>query len=391
MTVMDTPERQNLRAEVRALCQKFDDEYWRRCDEERAYPDAFVEAMTEAGYLSALIPAEYGGLGLGITDAAIILEEVNRSGGHSAACHAQMYTMGALLKHGSAEQKRRYLPEIARGTLRLQAFSVTEPDAGSNTPDITTFAERTPNGYRVTGHKNWTSRIEQSDLLMLLARTSPRADDPARRADGISLFLVDLREVRAHQPEALEVEPVRTMFNYATNQVRYHGMEIPADALIGTEGKGFRYVIDGWNAERILLASEAVGDGYWFIERASAYAREREVFGRPIGANQGVQFPIARAYTQVLAADLLRVRAAELFDRGEKCGAEANTAKLLASEASWQAGNVCLDTHGGNGFVDRFHVERKFRETRIYQVAPINNNMILAFLGQHVLGLPRSY
>ncbi len=391
MTVMETPERIELRSRVRELCTKFDDEYWRRCDDERAYPDEFVDTLTGAGYLSALIPTGYGGLGLGITDAAIILEEINRSGGHSAACHAQMYTMGALLKHGGEEQKQRYLPEIAAGRLRLQAFSITEPEAGSNTTEITTVAEPTADGYVVTGHKNWTSRIEQSDLLMLLARTSALPEDPARRAEGLSLFLIDLREVRASQPEALEVEPVRTMFNYATNQVRYHEMRIPADALVGEEGEGFRYVIDGWNAERILLASEAVGDGYWFVERATAYANEREVFGHKIGANQGVQFPIARAYTQVLAADMMRARAAEKFDAGETCGAEANTAKFLASEASWQAGNACLDTHGGYGFVDRYHVERKFRETRMYQVAPVNNNMILAFLGQHVLGMPRSY
>jgi acyl-CoA dehydrogenase len=299
--------------------------------------------------------------------------------------------MGALLRHGSDEQKKRYLPEIACGNLRLQAFSITEPQAGSNTPDITTFAAKDGDHYLVTGHKNWTSRIAQSDLLMLLARTEKRADNPADRANGISLFLVDLREVRANQPETLVVEPVRTMFNYATNQVWYKQMRIPTSALIGEEGKGFRYVIDGWNAERILLASEAIGDGYWFLDTAISYANERVVFGHAIGANQGVQFPLARAYTQVLAADMMRNRAAALFDAGEKCGAEANAAKFVASEASWQAGNVCLDTHGGYGFVDKYNVERKFRETRVYQVAPVNNNMILAFLGQHVLGLPRSY
>jgi acyl-CoA dehydrogenase len=302
-----------------------------------------------------------------------------------------MYTMGALLRHGSEAQKQRYLPEIASGNLRLQAFSITEPDAGSNTPDITTFAAKDGEGYVVTGHKNWTSRIEQSDLLMLLARTEKRPEDPAQRTKGISLFLVDLRDVRATAPQTLVVEPVRTMFNYATNQVWYKQMRIPASALIGQEGNGFRYVIDGWNAERILLASEAIGDGYWFLQTAIRYANNREVFGHPIGANQGVQFPLARAYTQVLAADMMRSRAAELFDDGENCGAEANAAKFVASEASWQAGNVCLDIHGGYGFVDKYNVERKFRETRVYQVAPVNNNMILAFLGQHVLGLPRSY
>lgn len=387
----DTPEHAELRRDVRQLCHQFGEEYWQQRDLNREYPEQFVAALTTAGYLSALIPTEYGGLGLGITEAAIILEEVNRSGGHAAACHAQMYTMGALLRHGSDEQKTRYLREIASGSLRLQAFSITEPQAGSNTPDITTFAAKDGDHYVVTGHKNWTSRIAQSDLLMLLARTEKRADNPADRAKGISLFLVDLREVRANQPQTLVVEPVRTMFNYATNQVWYKQMRIPASALIGEEGKGFRYVIDGWNAERILLASEAIGDGYWFLDTAISYANERCVFGHAIGANQGVQFPLARAYTQVLAADMMRNRAAALFDAGKKCGAEANTAKFVASEASWQAGNICLDTHGGYGFVDKYNVERKFRETRIYQVAPVNNNMILAFLGQHVLGLPRSY
>jgi len=387
----DTPAHAELRRAVRTLCEQFGEEYWQQRDRNREYPEEFVDTLTKAGYLSALIPTEYGGLGLGITEAAIILQEVNRSGGHAAACHAQMYTMGALLRHGSEAQKQRYLPEIASGDLRLQAFSITEPDAGSNTPDITTFAAKDGEGYVVTGHKNWTSRIEQSDLLMLLARTEKRPEDPAQRTNGISLFLVDLRDVRATAPQTLVVEPVRTMFNYATNQVWYKQMRIPASALIGQEGNGFRYVIDGWNAERILLASEAIGDGYWFLKTAIRYANDRTVFGHAIGANQGVQFPLARAYTQVLAADMMRNRAAELFDAGENCGAEANAAKFVASEASWQAGNVCLDTHGGYGFVDKYNVERKFRETRIYQVAPVNNNMILAFLGQHVLGLPRSY
>lgn len=387
----DTAPHGELRAAVRDLCRQFGEDYWRERDRNREYPDEFVNAITKAGYLAALIPSEFGGLGLGIAEAGIILEEVNRSGGHSAACHAQMYTMGALLRHGSAEQKQRYLPEIASGDLRLQAFSITEHEAGSDTPDITTFAAKDGDSYVVTGHKNWTSRIEQSDLLMLLARTETRPQDPARRASGISLFLVDLREIRATQPQALVVEPVRTMFNYATNQVWYQQMRIPVSCLIGEEGKGFRYVIDGWNAERILLASEAIGDGYWFLDTAIDYANTRTVFGHPIGANQGVQFPLARAYTQVLAADMMRNRAAALFDARENCGAEANAAKFVASEASWQAANVCLDTHGGYGFVDKYNVERKFRETRVYQVAPVNNNMILAFLGQHVLGLPRSY
>ena len=391
-TIVTTPEQERLRGEVRELCARFPDSYWRERDRAREYPDAFVDALTEAGYLAVLIPAEYGGGGLGITEGSIVLEEINRSGGHSAGCHAQMYTMGALLKHGSETQKQTYLPAIADGTLRLQAFSITEPEAGSNTTDISTTAVRSGDDYVISGHKNWTSRIEQSDLALVLARTTPRADDPAERTRGISLFLVDLRDDPApSSPRRWTVTPVRTMFNYATNEVRYHDMRVPASALIGEEGQGFRYVLDGWNAERILLAAEAVGDGYWFIARATAYANSREVFGRPIGANQGVQFPLARAYGQVTAADLMRYRAAALFDAGEKCGEQANLAKLLASEASWQAANACLDTHGGYGFVDTWDVERKFRETRLYQVAPVNNNLVLAYLGQHVLGLPRSY
>ena len=395
-TGASTTAREELRTRVRTLCARFPDSYWRECDQARAYPDAFVEALTADGLLAVLIPTEYGGGGLGITEGSIVLEEINRSGGHSAACHAQMYTMGALLKHGSDEQKRTYLPAIADGTLRLQAFSITEPEAGSNTTDIHTTATRSQDedgrdGYVITGHKNWTSRIEQSDLALVLARTSARTDDPAERTRGISLFLVDLREVRAEQPDSLAVTPVRTMFNYATNEVRYENMRVPASALIGEEGRGFRYVLDGWNAERILLAAEAVGDGYWFVDRAVAYAGSRVVFDRPIGANQGVQFPLARAYGQVRAADLMRYRAAELFDDGASCGEEANLAKLLSSEASWQAANACLDTHGGYGFVDTYDVERKFRETRLYQVAPVNNNLVLAYVGQHVLGLPRSY
>ena len=379
-----------LRANVQALCSRFPNVYWRELDKAREYPEAFVQALTESGYLAALIPQQYGGLGFGITDASIILEEIHHSGGHSAACHAQMYTMGALLKHGSEVQKERYLPDIAAGKLRLQAFSITEPEAGSDTTNISTFARKDGDGYLVTGHKNWTSRIQQSDLLMLLARTAPRDEAPDRTA-GISLFLIDLREIRAHQPGTLEVTPVRTMFNYATNQVKYHHMRIPADSLIGTEGKGFRYVIDGWNAERILLSAECIGDGYWFTERAVQYANTCVRFGAPIGRNQGVQFPIARAYAQVRAADSMRTQAAALFDNNQPCGAEANMAKFLASEASWAAANICLDTHGGNGFVDEYDVERKFRETRMYQVAPVNNNLVLAYVATHVLGLPKSY
>jgi acyl-CoA dehydrogenase len=379
-----------LRAEVRQLCNRFPDEYWRRLDVARDYPQAFVDALTESGLLAALIPGEFGGLGLSLTDASIIMEEINRSGGHSAACHAQMYIMGALLRHGSEAQKQAYLPAIASGELRLQAFSITEQQAGSDTTNIATTARRDGDDYVIDGHKNWTSRVLQSDLLLLLARTAPRGAH-ATRAEGLSLFLVDLRDVRRQQPDALEVIPVRTMFNYATNEVRYRQLRVPASGLIGEEGQGFRYVIDGWNAERILLAAEAIGDGYWFTDRATSYANNRRVFGRAIGANQGVQFPIAHAYVQVRAADLMRYQAAGLFDAGRPCGAEANMAKLLSSEASWAAANACLDTHGGYGFVDTFDVERKFRETRLYKVAPVNNNLVTSFVATKVLGLPRSY
>jgi len=377
-----------LRERTRALCAGFPDAYWRETDRDRRYPREFVDTLTAAGLLSILIPTEYGGGGLGVTEASVVMEEINKSGGHSAACHAQMYTMGALLRHGSEELKDTYLPLIAEGELRLQAFSVTEAAAGSDTTAIDTTATRDGDDYVITGHKNWTSRILESDLALVLARTSEKAADRTR---GLTLLLVDLRQVRAEQPDTLEVVPVRTMFNYATNQVSYRGVRVPADHVIGQVDAGFRYVIDGWNAERILLAAEAIGDGYWFIQRAVAYANEREVFGRPIGANQGVQFPLADAYMKVRAADMMRYEAARLFDRGEPCGAEANMAKHLASEASWAAANVALDTHGGNGFVDQYDVERKFRETRMYQVAPVNNNMIKAFVATKVLGLPRSY
>ncbi|WP_249869277.1 acyl-CoA dehydrogenase family protein [Oceanobacillus saliphilus] len=383
-------EREELRQEVRALCNSFGNEYWRRLDPGREYPHEFVNALTEAGYLSVLIPEEYGGKGYGLTEATIILEEIHRSGGHAAACHAQMYTMGSLLRHGSEEQKQKYLPGIASGDIRLQAFSITEPDAGSNTTAISTFAEKTEGVYVVNGHKNWTSRIQQSDLLLLLARTTP-FEEVEKKSQGITLFLVDLREIRKNQPDSLVVEPVRTMFNYATNKIWYKDMEIPEDSVIGEEGKGFKYVLDGMNAERILLAAETIGDGYFFIDRAVEYASTREVFNRKIGQNQGVQFPIAQAYTKVKAADLLRYEAAKKFDTGENCGEEANTAKLLSSEASWEAGNVCINTYGGNGFVDQYDIERKFRETRMYQVAPVNNNLILSYIGEHVLKMPRSY
>jgi len=383
-----TPAQEQLRTAVRELCAHFPDEYWRRIEWERQYPEEFVRALTDAGYLATLIPQEYGGRGLGVTEASLILEEINRSGGSSSACHAQMYIMGALVRHGSAAQKARWLPQIASGALRLQAFSVTEAAAGSDTMNIATQAVRTGDGYVVHGKKSWTSRVEQSDLLLLLARTTPKGEE-ADRTRGLSLFLVDLRKAR--NTGALHVTPTRTMFNYATYQVEYDGLRLPADALIGEEGRGFRYVLDGWNAERILLAAECIGDGRWFVERASRYASERQVFGRPIGQNQGVQFPLARAYAQIVAADLLRSKAAWLFDSGQACGAEANMAKLLASEASWAAANACLDTHGGNGFLDVYDVERKFRETRLYQVAPINNNLVLAYVASHVLGMPKSY
>jgi acyl-CoA dehydrogenase len=380
-------ERAALRARTRTLCEAFPAEYWRETDRNRRYPQEFVDALTADGLLAVLIPEEYGGAGLGITEASIVVEEINRSGGHSAACHAQMYTMGAVLRHGTPQQKKDYLPAIAAGTLRLQAFSVTE-DSGSDTTMISTRADRDGDDFVITGHKTWTSRIDESDLLIVLARTE---DNPAKPTDGLTLFLVDLRQVRAEQPDAIEIVKVRTMFNYATNQVRYRGLRVPSTAVIGTVGQGFRHALDGWNAERILLSSEAIGDGYWFVKNATEYAGTREVFGRKIGLNQGVQFPIADAFMKVSAADLMRYRAAQLFDSGASCGAEANMAKHLASEASWLAANVCLDTYGGYGFVDEYDVERKFRETRMFSVAPVNNNMIKSFVATKVLGLPKSY
>lgn len=377
-----------LRQQTQELCSSFPDEYWRETDRNRRYPQEFVDTLTQAGLLSALIPQSYGGLGLGLSEASIIMEEINKSGGHSAACHAQMYTMGALLRHGNEAQKDAYLPQIAAGKLRLQAFSITEDKAGSDTTSIETQAVRQGEDFIISGHKSWTSRIDESDLAFVLARTSQKGKD---KTHGLTLFLVDLRQVREEQPDALKVIKVRTMFNYATNQIHYQGLRVPASTVIGQVGKGFRYVLDGWNAERILLASEAIGDGYWFTQRATDYANKREVFGRKIGTNQGVQFPIADAYMKIRAADLMRWDAARLFDAGEPCGAEANMAKHLASEASWAAANACLDTHGGYGFVDEYDVERKFRETRMFQVAPVNNNMIKAFVATKVLGMPRSY
>ena len=377
---------QAIRENVRALCRDFPDTYWREGDKKGEYPQDFVKALTESGYLAVLIPEEYGGSGLGITEAGIILEEINHSGGNSGACHAQMYTMGTLLRHGSAEQKQRYLPGIARGELRLQAFAVTEPNAGSETTRIETRAVRKGNSYIVNGQKIFISRAKQSDLMLLLARTTPYSE-VQDKTQGISVFVIDMREVKS----GLEIRPLDVMVNHHTNTIFMEDVEIPASSLIGEEGKGFRYIIDGWNAERILVASEAIGDGHWYIERASSYARERVVFGRPIGANQGVQFPIAKAYAHVEAADLMRFDAAAKFDRKEKCGAEANMAKLLASEAAWEAAEICLTTYGGYGFARDYDVERKFRETRLLTVAPVNNNLILAFLGQNVLKMPKSY
>jgi acyl-CoA dehydrogenase len=377
----------DLRAGVRDLCRNFPDSYWRELDAARGYPDAFVKALTGAGYLAALIPEEFGGSGLGVADAAVIMEEINRSGANAGACHAQMYTMGTLLRHGSDAQKRAFLPRIASGELRLQAFGVSEPTTGSDTTQMKTTATKKGDKYIIRGQKIWISRAEHSDLLLLVARTTPAAD-VKKRTDGLSILLVDMREARDH---GLTIRPIRTMMNHATTELFFDDLEVPADALVGEEGKGFKYLLDGLNVERILIAAECVGDGRWFIERASKYAKERVVFDRPIGQNQGVQFPIARAHVNIEAANLMRVRAAELFDRGEPCGAEANMAKLLAADASWEAANVAVQTHGGFGFAEDYDIERKFRETRLYQVAPISTNLILTYIGEHVLGLPRSY
>jgi acyl-CoA dehydrogenase len=381
-----TQEQAQIRDEIRKVCREFPDAYWREIDGKKEYPERFVRKLSELGWLAALIPEEYGGTGLGVTEASIILEEINRSGGVATACHAQMYTMGTLLRHGNEEQKRRYLPKIASGELRLQAFGVTEPNAGSESTRIQTTATRKGDRYVISGEKIFISRVLQSDLMLLLARTTPydQLDDKTR---GLSVFIVDLREAK----ETLEVKPLDLMINHHTNALFFDGVEVPAENLIGQEGMGFRYIIDGWNAERILVAAEAIGDGRWFVERAAKYASERVVFGRPIGSNQGIQFPIAKAYANIEAADLVRYQAATKFDRKEKCGAEANMAKLLASEAAWEAANACLTTHGGYGFASEYDVERKFRETRLLTVAPVSNNLVLAYLGQHVLGMPKSY
>ena len=378
---------QDLRSAIRELCRSFPDAYWRELDARRAYPEAFVKALTDAGYLAALIPEEFGGAGLGIAEASIILEEINHSGANAGACHAQMYTMGTLLRHGSDAQKREYLPKIASGALRLQAFGVSEPTTGSDTTQLKTMALRRGDKYVVRGQKVWISRAEHSDLLLLVARTTP-ADEVKKRGDGLSVFLVDMRQAIGH---GLTIRPIRTMMNHATTELFFDDLEVPASALVGEEGKGFRYLLDGLNAERILIAAECVGDGRWFIDRATKYATERVVFGRPIGQNQGVQFPIARAHVNVEAADLMRIKAATLFDRGEPCGAEANIAKLLAADASWEAANVAVQTYGGFGFAEDYDIERKFRETKLYQVAPISTNLILAYVAEYVLGLPRSY
>ncbi len=378
---------QDLRVAVRALCRAYPDAYWRELDARREYPSAFVKALTDAGYLAALIPEEYGGSGLGLGEASVILEEINRSGANSGACHAQMYTMGTLLRHGSEAQKREYLPKIASGQLRLQAFGVSEPTTGSDTTQLKTTAVRKGDRYVIRGQKIWISRAEHSDLLLLIARTTPLAE-VKKRTEGLSVLLVDMR---AAVGKGLTIRPIRTMMNHATTELFFDDLEVPADSLVGEEGKGFRYLIDGLNAERILIAAECVGDGRWFVDRATRYAKERVVFGRPIGQNQGIQFPIARAHVNVEAADLMRIRAADMFDRGDACGAEANMAKLLAADASWEAANVAVQTHGGFGFAEDYDIERKFRETKLYQVAPISTNMILAYMGEHVLGLPRSY
>ncbi|HEV2387808.1 MAG TPA: acyl-CoA dehydrogenase family protein [Candidatus Acidoferrales bacterium] len=378
---------EEYRRAVRELCRQFDGQYWRKVEEQSGYPEEFVKALTVAGWLAALIPGEYGGGGLGISEASVILEEINRSGANSGACHAQMYIMGTLLRHGSEEQKRNYLPEIAAGRLRLQSFAVTEPTTGTDTTKIQTLAERKGDRYVVNGQKVWISRVQHSDLMLLLARTTPLGET-VKKTEGLSVFLVDLRGA---ERKGMRWRPIRNMVNHETNEVFFDDFEIPAKNLIGEEGKGFRHILDGMNAERILIAAECIGDGYWFIEKASHYASERVVFDRPIGQNQGVQFPIARAYANVRAADLMRYEAARMFDAGEPCGAEANLAKLLAADASWEAANACLQTHGGYGFAAEYDVERKFRETRLYQVAPISTNLILSYIGEHVLGMPRSF
>jgi acyl-CoA dehydrogenase len=378
---------QEIRDAVRALCAQFPAEYFRKLDEQRAYPEAFVRALSKSGWLAALIPQEYGGSGLGLAEASVIMEEINRCGGNSAACHGQMYIMGTLLRHGSEAHKRKYLPPIASGELRLQSMAVTEPTTGTDTTQLKTVAVRKGDRYVVNGQKVWTSRVQHSDLMILLARTTPLAE-VKKRSEGMSLFIVDLREAVGN---GLEVRPIPNMVNHETNELFFTDLEIPAENLIGTEGVGFKYLLDGLNAERALIAAECIGDGHWFIDKVTRYANERVVFGRAIGKNQGVQFPIARAYVNIHAASLMRFQACALFDAHKACGAEANMAKLLAADASWEAANVCLQFHGGYGFACEYDVERKFRETRLYQVAPISTNLILSYVAEHVLGLPRSF
>ncbi|WP_158937494.1 acyl-CoA dehydrogenase family protein [Burkholderia sp. S171] len=378
---------QDIREAIGDLCKQFAGDYFRKIDEARGYPEAFVDALTKAGWLAALIPQDYGGSGLGLTEASVIMEEINRAGGNSGACHGQMYNMGTLLRHGSEEQKRRYLPQIACGELRLQSMGVTEPSTGTDTTKIKTTAERRGDRYVINGQKVWISRIQHSDLMILLARTTPLAD-VTRKSEGMSIFIVDLRDAIGH---GMTVQPILNMVNHETNELFFDNLEIPAENLIGEEGQGFRYILDGLNAERTLIAAECIGDGYWFVDKVSAYAKERIVFGRPIGQNQGVQFPIARSFINVEAASLMRFEAARRFDAREPCGAQANMAKLLAADASWEAANACLQFHGGYGFACEYDVERKFRETRLYQVAPISTNLILSYVAEHVLGLPRSF
>jgi hypothetical protein len=387
MTTDATDTDESIRDEVAKLCARFPGEYWRKLDHERSYPTEFVTALSEAGYLSVLIPEEFGGAGLGLSAAAAILETIHAAGCNGAACHAQLYTMGTILRHGSKEQKRKYLPGIVAGELRLQAFGVTEPSSGTDTASLRTVARRDGDNFIVNGQKIWTSRAEHSDLMLLLARTTPR-DQIEKKTHGLSVFIVDMREAAGN---GLTIRPIRTLMNHSTCEVFFDNVVVPAANLIGEEGKGFRYILAGMNAERILIAAECVGDAKWFTKTAVKYARERHVFGRPIGQNQGVQFPIAKAYAAMRAADLMVREAARRYEAGLDCGAEANMAKMLAADASWDAANACLDTHGGFGFAEEYDVERKFRETRLYQVAPISTNLILAYLSEHVLGLPRSY
>jgi acyl-CoA dehydrogenase len=378
---------QALREALRDLCKPFDSAYWQAVDEARAYPEAFVKALTEAGWLAAMIPTEYGGSGLGLTEASVIMEEINLSGGNAGSCHGQMYNMGTLLRHGSAAQKALYLPKIASGEWRLQSMAVTEPSTGTDTTQLKTTAIRRGDRYVVNGQKVWISRVQHSDWMILLARTTPLSQ-VARKSEGMSVFIVDLQQALG---QGMSVKPIRNMVNHETNEVFFDELEIPADNLIGQEGQGFRYILDGLNAERSLIAAECIGDAYWFVDKARRYANERQVFGRPIGQNQGIQFPLSESYIETEAANLMRFRACALFDAGQPCGAEANMAKYLAAKASWEAANVCLQTHGGFGFAAEYDVERKFRETRLYQVAPISTNLIHAYMAEHVLGLPRSF